>query len=99
MTIFLPGFTKIDGPKKGNKYRETDAPFRLVLHTTETSGNVRATAETHKNPPHLWVDPKTRERFQTISLDRSAYALSHPSGKVETNHMHAIQIEIVGFAS
>src|SRR5690606_4799885 len=42
-------------------------------------------------PEHDWVG-------QTVPLDRSAYALRHNSGDPETNHAHAIQIEVIGFA-
>lgn len=97
--IWVPGFTRVNGVKSGGTYRE-NAPYRFALHTTETSyGNARRLAETHPNSPHLWVDPSTREKYQVIPLNRSAYALAHPSGTIETNHMRAIQVEILGRAA
>jgi hypothetical protein len=36
---------------------------------------------------------------QTVPLDLAAYALAHPGGTPETNHAHAIQTEVFGFAS
>lgn len=100
MDIFLPNFTRINGVKSGGEYvSDSSVPFRLVLHTTETDGGALTMAKTHPWSPHVWCDPESKEKYQTIALNRSAYALAHPRGTIETNAMKAIQVEIVGRAA
>lgn len=92
-------FDGLDGatPRRG------DAPARLVLHTTEG----RSLPE-YSSPPHFTVavgHPDSMPSlpdggvkvWQHVSLDKTAYALHHPHGTEETNHMgsHCVQIEIV----
>jgi hypothetical protein len=48
----------------------------------------------------LWFNPATREKIQTIPLDRSGFALyQSSSAPYYTNRARAIQVELVGFAA
>ncbi len=89
----------------GHDPRRKDAPPRLVLHTTETKG-----LPAYSSPPHFTVAvghpgsmPSLKEGqvkiWQHVSLDKTAYALLHPKGTEETNHMgsHCVQIEMVTY--
>lgn len=77
-------------------------PWRFVMHTVEAMPRSRAgalsVAANHDNPPHLWVWVEGNLIIQTVRLDRSAFALRHPSGTPETNKMRALQAEVFGFA-
>lgn len=97
--MWLPGFERVAGQRSGELPRVPDAPPRCVLHTDEAGSNTRSLAQRHQFPPQLWVNPATRERYQIISLDRTGYALLHPRGTPETNHMgRCVQVEIAGHA-
>lgn len=93
---------KISG-REGHTPRRQDAPARLVYHTTEGYGWPNYTS-----PPHLTIgvghtgsfrkkQPGSIHLRQHIDLNKTAYALLHDSGTIETNHMgiNCIQIEIV----
>lgn len=104
MGIELPGYEQIRGNTPyGTNYRVPNAPWRIVLHTVEgdptSLASMRLTAKNHRYGPHLWVSPRLGAKIQTVPLDKSASALLHPSGTIETNHMKAIQVEQFGFAS
>lgn len=104
MSIILPGYDQVRGNTRWNTdYRETNVPWRIVLHTVEgdpsSVAGMKATARNHRYGPHLWVSPRLNAKIQTVPLDKSAYALLHPSGTPETNHMRAIQVEQFGFAA
>jgi hypothetical protein len=109
MSIFLPIAEKNTYPAKtGRVPRRGDAPSRIVIHTTETArlpgyrdGGVA---------PHFTIgvgDPGSLPKEETgkvriwqhISLDRTASALKHNPGTIETNHMgaHCIQIECITY--
>jgi hypothetical protein len=78
-----------------------DGPWRVVFHTIEgepSPAGFRMLAAGHGNPPHLWAMPSADLLLQTIPLNRSAYALARP-GSLETNRLHAIQVECWGFAA
>ncbi len=96
MSIWLSGFTKINGTKDGWGFR-VPGPYRFVLHTTETDG-LGLMPTNHPSPPHLWVDINRDIYLQGISLDLAGYALRHPAGTIETNGIPCVQIEIVGRA-
>jgi len=109
MSIFLPIAQKETYPNKsGSVPRRADAPSRIVIHTTETARlpGYREGAFA----PHFTIgvgDPGSLPReepgkvriWQHISLDRTASALKHNPGTIETNHMgaHCIQIECVTY--
>src|SRR5438067_6192845 len=83
-----------------NAGQYTGGPAKGVLHTTEGptgSGAIGAFKNTG-SWPHFLVD-YSGHVWQFIDTSLAARALQHPSGTVETNRDHAIQIEIVGFAS
>jgi len=71
-----------------------DVPARLVWHTTEGS----SLPEYSGDAPHFTLNPKTGDLWQHVATDRASSALVH-SGGVETNHAHAIQVELIGFAA
>jgi len=76
-----------------------NVPWRLLLHTTEGTSIEGAEAAYRANgsAPHFTISPG--RVHQHISLRYGAYALRNEAGGVETNRMHCIQIEIVGFAA
>lgn len=71
------------------------APARGVLHTTESTGIPRFTPGTE---PHFCLDPKNGRLVQYVPIDEASRSLEHPAGTMDTNRMHAIQVELVGFA-
>lgn len=72
-------------------------PWRIVLHTVEGSSSA-GLAGSHPYPPHVWYNPATRQLWQTVPFDRSAFALYRAPGGVETNKANALQVEISGRA-
>jgi hypothetical protein len=89
-------------PRVGAPYRDGSAPWRKVWHSVEgdpsTIAGARGLAIAHRTPPHLWAAPRLDWVGQTVPLNLAAYALKHPDGAPETNHRHAIQTEVFGFA-
>jgi hypothetical protein len=100
-------------PRVGDTYRLPDSPWRVVWHTVEAPEDdpdtpnadegwelpqARAYIIRHRVPPHVWALPEHDWLGQTVPLDLSAYALVHRSGDPETNHRHAIQVEVLGYA-
>ncbi len=87
----------------GSAYRVPSAPWRLVLHTTETVGLPAYRSRTNPNsyiPPHITIRRPSaggRHVWQHRYFDQSAAALLNP-GNCETNHRRALQIEILGYA-
>jgi len=74
-------------------------PWRIVWHTTEGHSATGAmhTFTVKKDWPHFTVDEN--HVYQHIDTSFAARALKHPAGGVETNRMHAVQIELVGQAA
>jgi len=106
MSALLPGYEQISGKTpRGNSYRRSDLPWRIVLHTIEGASpnlaSFRSLAKGHPSAPHLWIDPRAgkRWRLQTVPLDKVARSLRRPRGAPETNHARAIQCEIAGRAA
>jgi hypothetical protein len=109
MSIFLPIAKKQTFPNKpGSVPRRADAPSRIVIHTTETArlpGYREGSVAPHftigvGDPGSLPNEQKGTVRiWQHISLDRTASALRHNRGTIETNHMgaHCIQIECITY--
>jgi hypothetical protein len=109
MSIFLPIAEKRTYPdKSGRVPRRRDAPSRIVIHTTETArlpGYREGSVAPHftigvGDPGSLPNEESGRVRiWQHISLDRTASALRHNPGTIETNHMgaHCIQIECITY--
>jgi endonuclease G, mitochondrial len=74
-------------------------PWRIVWHTTEgdtAEAAISAFAQ-HNSWPHFTVDEHTVFQHNDTSL--AARSLEHPSGGVETNRWHAVQIELVAHAA
>jgi hypothetical protein len=97
--FILPGFEWIPADAAGGGY--VDAPWRLVLHSTEGASVAGALSAYHqsKSWPLATVDPATKRKGQHYSTDVSQRALMHPERLPETNKAHALSIEIVGFAT
>lgn len=94
--MWLNGFERVDNLRSaGGAIRRPERPPRIVLHTTEVpTADLRRLAARHDWPPHVWADPRTRVRLQTVDLHRSAYALRAATG-IETNHMgRCAQVEL-----
>jgi hypothetical protein len=66
---------------------------KLVWHTTEGSSLPRYSG----SAPHFTFDPKANKLWQHVPINRASSSLVHPPN-VETNHAHAIQVELIGFA-
>ena len=104
MTVVLPGAEWVGHARSGGTFAAGMVP-KYCGHTVEGySSNPVATARAHPWPPHLWYCPahdpyNPRRLLQTISLDRSAYALAHPAGTPETNRAGFIQCEVFGYAA
>jgi hypothetical protein len=98
--LWLPRAERVQNAKAaGGRY--VDSPWRFVFHTVEAEPSAhgfRALAARHANPPHLWAMPKADLVLQTVPLNRSAYALARP-GTIQTNRLHAVQVEVWGFAA
>ena len=98
--LWVPGAERVANPKSaGGSY--LPAPWRFVFHTIEgepSADGFRRLAAEHTNSPHLWAMPSAHLLLQTIPLNRSAYALARP-GSVQTNRLHAVQVEVWGFAA
>lgn len=98
--IWVPGAERVRNAKSaGGSYLESS--WRFVFHTIEgepSADGFRRLAARHGNPPHLWAMPSADLLLQTIPLNRSAYALARP-GSIQTNRLHAIQVEVWGFAA
>lgn len=75
-----------------------DAPFRGVLHTTESVDFSPSTLSYygHSNPPHFTLARKSGHAnvYQHYSINVAARALANEEGGVQTNRECAIQIEI-----
>jgi len=72
-------------------------PFRVVLHTTETSGvpgyGDGATA------PHITYVPATGKWVQHTDFNTAARALRNVAGGVQTNRANSLQVEIVCYSA
>jgi hypothetical protein len=68
---------------------------KLVWHITIGSGLPTYSG----SAPHFTINPKTGELWQHIPITEASSSLLHPQGTVETNHAHAVQVEVIAFAS
>lgn len=74
----------------------TGGPWKVVLHTTETSGLPGYAGG--DSAPHFTYDPKTREWVQHVDLSSSAGAMRDEAGGIRTNRDQAIQVEIICYS-
>jgi hypothetical protein len=95
MAIY-PGAIQVHGHNAGGYFQ---GPWRIVWHTTE--GDTAEDAIGHfrrKNSwPHFTVDEDNV--YQHIDTDFAARSLENKPGGVETNRLHAVQIELVSYAA
>lgn len=80
--------------KSGGSY--TGGPWKIVLHTTETSGLPSYSGG--YSAPHLTYDPRSRVWYQHTSLLVAARALRNASGGAQTNRDQALQVEIICYS-
>jgi hypothetical protein len=94
----LPGYTWIQNPRSSGGEYATSGPSTIMLHMTVSTGLSASYVAGHPYPPHCWANPRTGDKWQTVPLDRSAYALYQaPWGEVWTNREgYTIQTELVG---
>lgn len=99
----LPGWDFVsENPQSGgNSY--SGPPYynykpMILLHQTVGTSLSRGYIAGHSVPPHLWYNPYTGEKWQTVELDRAALALYQPQyGYHWTNkHTYCLQTELVG---
>jgi hypothetical protein len=97
-TAFLPNVERIDGNDAGAFIA---SPPKIVWHTTEGSSVEGAVGAFKANNswPHFTLNPQTGRLVQHLPMTRAGRSLEHRAGTVETNRAHAIQVELVGFAS
>jgi hypothetical protein len=98
MAVFLPGYTWISNSRNGGGEYMTPGPSSILLHMTVSMGVSAGYIAGHPYPPHLWANPYNGDRFQTVTLDRSAFALYQPDyGNSWTNRKgYTLQTECVG---
>jgi hypothetical protein len=70
------------------------AGHKLVWHTTEGFGLPAYSGDA----PHFTLDPLTGKLYQHVPITVASSSLKHPAGTVETNHAHAIQVELMLFS-
>lgn len=85
---------KMDG-KSGGSF--IGVPWRVVLHTTETSGMPGYGGG--YAAPHLTYDPRYGSWTQHTPFDRAARALRNISGGVQTNRANALQVEVICYSN
>lgn len=91
--LWYPQATKQQLPNSGEFL---GGPPKGLLHTTE-GASYPGTSLYHGTQPTFTCDVKKRRWYQHIPINRSAMALENHDGGVQTNRLHVIQIEIVGF--
>jgi hypothetical protein len=83
--------TRVPYPSSGSF---VSAGHKLVWHTTEGFG----LPQYGGSAPHFTFDPKTGKLYQHVPITQASSSLKHPAGTVETNHAHAIQVELMLFS-
>lgn len=94
----LPGATydPVDG-MDGLRPFASGGGFKVVLHTTESSGKPDWQAK-RSGLPHVTFDPDSGARWQHLSLDVAAYTLKGGDHSPNSDAGVSIQIEMIGFA-
>jgi hypothetical protein len=100
MSGLLPGAQWVNNARNAGGTYVDGHPWRIVLHTIEGALGTLSSSlpASHQYPPHCWYDPSTRRLYQTVPLDRSAFALYQGDGPW-TNKARALQVEIAGNAA
>ena len=95
--LWLPNATVIKSPVNGPRF--LPLPWRGVLHTTEGNTLEGAVASFRSTNfwPHFTIEPNSLRIAQHLPLTTGSRSLSDKA--TPENAAHAIQIEIVGFAS
>lgn len=74
----------------------TSGPFKLVIHTTETSGIPGYVKG--GSAPHITYYPRTRSFVQHTTFLVAARSLVNQAGGIQTNRDSALQLEIVCYS-
>lgn len=99
---WLDGYERVPNARaEGSAYADRSYyPYQsiILLHMTVSYGASRSYISGHNVPPHGWANPYNGDLFQTVRLDRAAYALYQPQyGYHWTNkHTYLLQTELVG---
>lgn len=86
MAVWHPDATRVIHPSAG---AFTEAAPKLVWHTTEGYGLPNYIGDA----PHFTLSIKTGKLWQHVPINLASSSLVH-SGYPETNHAHAIQVEL-----
>lgn len=89
-----PDAIYVGNGQSGGSYVGT--PWRIVLHTTETSGMPGYSGG--GSAPHVTYDPGSGIFIQHTEFTTAARALANPAGGVQTNRANALQIEIIAYS-
>lgn len=98
----VPGYLWTPNARNaGNEYAPASYyPYKpiILLHMIVGMNLSQSYVSGHSVPPHLWGNPYNGDKFQTVELDRAAFALYQPQfGYHWTNkHAYLLQTELVG---
>jgi hypothetical protein len=98
----LPGYEWVNNAKNGGSpYAGPDYypyPPSILLHMTVSMGISASYISGHAYPPHCWANPYDGRLYQTVELDRAAYALYQPSYGYHwvNKKAYCLQTECVG---
>lgn len=81
--------------QSGGSY--TSGPYKIVLHTTETSG--MPGYNNGGSAPHVTYDPEDRTFYQHTEFGTAARSLRNLPGNVQTNRDSALQLEIICYSN
>jgi hypothetical protein len=92
---WLDGYERmpLGGDVAGATYVENDDP-KLLWHMTQGTSVIGAVNAYRPYPPHIIVNPATKERVQHIPLNLAAYSLAGTSN----DRSRVVQVEVVGFS-
>lgn len=98
----LPSFTWLDNPRNAGGDYAPPSYYNykpvILLHMTVSSGISANYIRGHTVPPHLWYNVYTDDAWQTVELDRAAYALYQPQYGYHwcNKHAYLLQTELIG---
>lgn len=99
---WLPGYEPIAHGRNGTSHYAGRDYYNyrpiILLHMTVGMGLSKSYVAGHKAPPHLWINPYTGHKWQTIECEYAALALYQPQFGYHwvNKHTYLLQTEIVG---